>query len=281
MKTFSALVLILILVAFSPKKEVEITLEEALKQGKVSMVATGNNGSTHYLKPLQIELKNNTSNKVVIRINSGYRFLSEDSTVQDIVITEDELIALNPHENHNATLSGMCVQRHNSAPCSDDAFAFGGYAAPALRAFAAKVDSAHWQNSQAQQAMWVLSDGRDLANIYTYGDDAEWQIVVAAARAAKLPVPDRQAFMAEQAKRSGAYANVRGSFKFKFSQPVAIHIALFDENNIVLQEIYRETAQPGSHQVTYEFDALPYQGQTLFARFIARDDVLLERTIAL
>ena len=258
-----------------------IDLDEALRSGIITINAKGNSNSTHYLKPLALELKNSTNKKVVIRINSGYRFISEDSATQDIISTHEELLALNPNEKQNVLLSGMCVQHHNAAPGTDDTFRFGGYAQQPLYRMAKSIDSAGWQNCQAQHAMWLLSDGGELEDIYTYGDEQEWQILSTVARISGKPLPDKKTFMSAMAERHQIKAELKGFFKFKFSRKVPIHIALFDDNGIVLQEIYRETASPGSHEVTYTFDALAYQGQTIYARFIAFDDVLMERTIVL
>lgn len=258
-----------------------VDLDQGLQSGVITLNANGNDGSTHYLKPLQITMQNRTNKKVVIRINSGYRFISLDSATQDIISTQEELLTLNPNERQNVSLSGMCIQHHNAAPGAGDVFHFGGYAQRPLYRMARSIDSANWQNIQAQQAMWLLSDGGELTDIYTYGDDEEWKILETVALISGKPLPDKKEFMTEQAERHQIKAELRGGFKFKFSKKVPIHIALFNSQGIVLQEIYRETASPGSHEVTYTFDALPYQGQTIYARFIAFDDVLMERTIAL
>jgi hypothetical protein len=258
-----------------------IDLDKAIQTDVIRAEFNGNEESTHYLKPLLIDLENLKNKKVVIRIISGYRFESNDSNVQDIITTAEELIALNPHEKRQIPVSGMCIQHYNAAPESTDSFKLSKRISPIQKRFAGVVDSAGWQNVQAQQAMWIISDGGDLYDLISYGDEAEWEMVNLVAGLMDQPVPSRENFNQEVTQRTQRSATLKGVFKFKFSRPAPIHIALFDENGIVLKEIYRESAKPGRHEVTYEFDALPYEGQTIYACFIAFDDVLMERVINL
>ena len=259
----------------------EVDFKTALKSATITAHATGNSNSTHYLKPLMLELRNRKSKQIVVKIPAGLWFQSEDSTVQDIITTNTEYLVLNANETKRFPVSGFCIQHFNSSPGNDDAFVFNPASRDNLNRFAQKVDSADWQNGQAQSAMWAIADHGNMNGIYTYGDETEWKIACEAAKILGLPKPDKTTF-SQKANQPVVYKDeLRGKFKFKFSQSVAIHIALFDANGIVLKEIYREVAPPGQHEVSYTFDAYPYQGQTIYAKFIARDDVLLTRTINL
>jgi hypothetical protein len=259
----------------------EVDFKSALKSATITAHATGNSNSTHYLKPLLLELRNRKSKQIVVKIPAGLWFQSEDSTVQDIITTNTEFLVLNANETKSFPISGFCIQHSNSSPGNGDAFVFNPASRDHLNRFAQKVDSADWQNGQAQSAMWAIADHGNLNGIYSYGDETEWKIACEAAKILGVPKPDK-ATVERLATQPTVYkAELHGKFKFKFSQKVAIHIALFDANGIVLQEIYREEAPPGQHEVEYTFDAFPYQGQTIYAKFIARDDVLLTRTINL
>lgn len=263
----------------SPPKELDFKV--ALKNASISAHATGNSGSTHYLKPLMLEIRNRKSKPITIKLGAGLWFQSEDSTVQDIITTNTEYLMLNANETKSFPISGFCIQHHNAAPGNDDAFVFNPKTRGSLSRFAQKVDSADWQNGQAQSAIWAIADKDELFGVYAYGDETEYKIACEAAKVMGLPKPDKKV-MERVAAGSGVYkAELRGKFKFKFSQKVPIHIALFDANGIVLKEIYREEAPPGQHEVEYTFDAYPYQGQTIYAKFITRDDVLMTRTINL
>jgi hypothetical protein len=259
----------------------EVDFKTALKNAAITANAKGNSSSTHYLKPLMLELRNRKNTQIVVKLPAGLWFQSEDSAVQDIITTNTEYLVLKANETKTFPINGLCIQHQNAAPGNDDAFVFNPKTRGNLSRFAQKIDSADWQNGQAQSAMWAIADKTDLRTIYSYGDETEWKIACEAAKIMGVAKPDKQTFEAYAAKQPVYKSELRGKFKFKFSQKVAIHIALFDANGIVLQEIYREEAPPGQHEVEYTFDAKPYEGQTIYAKFIARDDVLMTRTIAL
>ncbi len=270
------------LINFSYEKPaVEYTLEEALQKDVIQVKCFGNSNSTHYAKPIQLNLKNRTNQKVVIRIISGYRFISDDRDVQDILTTQQEIFAINPYETRTEMVSGMCIQHHNGAPTNEDKYTFSGPESGALLALSQSIDSTDKQSVAAQQAIWILSDGEDIYNIINYGGEEEWSLAKRVAQLSGKELPSRETFNREVAKRTELKAELRGVFKFRFSRPVPIHIALFDEEGIVLKEIYRKTAPAGQHVVEYTFDAMPHQGSTIYAKLIAHDDVLTSRTIDL
>ena len=175
----------------------------------------------------------------------------------------------------------MCVQHNNRAPSKGDKYRFSGLEKGALLAFSQTVDSSDEQTVSAQQAMWVLSDDEELYDLINYGGEEEWKLAKRVAQLSGKELPSKEAFKKEVAKRSQLKAQLRGVFKFRFSRAVPIHIALFDENDIVLKEIYRKMTPKGEHVVEYTFDALPHQGKTIYAKLIAADDVLLSRKIDL
>jgi hypothetical protein len=265
----------------APRAAEEVTLHQALKAGQISLTAKGSEGSTHYLKPVTLTLRNRSGKPLNIKVASGLWFNSADSNVQDMITTDTEWLALAPGETKSYPINGMCIQSRNAAPGSTDAYVYGGPATPKLNRMAQKIDSANWHNSQAQMALWAVANNNGVDPIFCYGDDVEFKIMCEAAKVLGLPAPSRQSFEQRAAQPIRYKAELKGKFSFTFSEKVPIHIALFDTNGIVLKEIYREEATPGKHTVEYTFDAYPYQGQTIYAKFIAFDDVLMTRTIAL
>ena len=260
-----------------------IDLKAAIENRTILTTFSGAAGSTHYLKPLSANIRNLKNQEISILIPAGYHFKSEDSTVQDIITTQEELLVLKPKEVLDVKLSGMCIQHHNSAPGADDGFKLAGWANPKLKKLAAYLDENNIQNCQGQQAMWVVSDGDELGYIVGIGSQSERELIDLVAAITNQPtITEAQYAALKQDVVSPIYkAELRGKFAFNFNMKVPIHIALFDENGIVLQEIYNQVAPAGRQEVTYTFDALPYEGKTIHAKLIAFEDVLMDRTIVL
>lgn len=269
--------------AMAPQTQTPIDLKTALENRTILATFSGAEGSTHYLKPLSASIRNLKNQEISIRIPAGYHFKSEDSTVQDIITTQEELLVLKPKEVRDVKLSGMCIQHHNGAPSQEDGFKLAGWAAPNLKKLALFLDEKNIQNCQGQQAMWVVSDGDDLQDIVGIGSTSERELIDLVASITNQPTITEAQFAAHKKEVvSPVYkSELRGKFAFNFNMKVPIHIALFDENGIVLQEIYNQVAPAGRQEVTYTFDALPYEGKTIHAKLMAFDDVLMDRTIVL
>lgn len=262
----------------------ELTLQQAIDTRTVHTTFTGNGGSTHYLKPLQAELRNLTNKSVNVQVPAGYRFKSDDEDVQDIVTTQEEMIALAPEETKKVSISGMCVQHYNSAPSQEDGFKLAGWAQPDVLRMASFLDENNIQNCQGQHAMWIVADKTMIQPMVYDNIDVNRELIdLTCDILGKPKMTDEQFKMMveEGVSRTQTKAELRGKFAFKFSRKVPIHIALFTDEGIVLKEIYKEEVPPGRHSVEYTFDALPYQGQTIHAKLIAFSDVLMDRVIEL
>ncbi len=268
---------------FSATTNHDSFLTDVIRSKTVVASFTGTENSTHYLKPLTASFANVTTKKVSFVVPPGYHFKSDDSTVQDIIITQEQWIVLNPKESVDIQLSGMCIQNHHSAPDVNDSFSLSGWAKPKLKQTAEVIARLNRQDYQGQRAMWVVSDGNELTGIIGMNTNNERLLLDEIAVITGQPKVSEEDYKKASRKVSPVEykAELRGYFAFSFSRPVPIHIALFTEDGIVLQEIYQQKAKPGRHKVEYVFDAMPYQGQTIHAKLIAFDDVLMDRTIAL
>lgn len=273
----------LLLFSASRPANQEILLFDAIKTKKLTATFAGQDKSTHYLKPIVGILKNVSSANLSVKIPVGYRFASTDTTVQDFVVTQEELIALVPGQSIEINVAAMCVQSHNAAPGGADGFSLVGFASQELQKMAETIAAQNMQDIRGQAAMWAVSDGYPLNGILRDNTPEEREVMrVAATLSKQSPFTDIQcAQVLEGGLPITFKAQLNGTFSFNFSRAVPIHIALFKENGIVLQEIYHATAAPGKHTVTYTFDAYPHIGETIYAKLIAFDDVLLTRKIDL
>jgi hypothetical protein len=278
------LALSLLALSFSTEKSTaELSLEEALKTKSIAIEASGNSSSTHYLKPLQLSIHNLKNEALRIRVLPGYHFQSLDSNVQDIITTQEDWIVLNPGESKAVDLAGMCIEQRNAAPGQGNAFRFAGLARKPLKEMSEYISNKNLQNTKGQYAMWSISDNDPLDGIIELNNAQERELMqLSAALSGRAPLSDEQCKKLAQFASNQVYiSELKGTFNFSFSRPVAIHIALFSENGIVLKEIYKKTAPAGRQSVTYTFDANPHLGTTIYARLIAEDQVLLSRKIEL
>lgn len=273
-KSILFLMVLAITFAFTPGKTNNISLEKAVNQKIVSADLTGNSEFTHYTKPLAITLTNTTQKKLKIKVNSGQLF--HTPTEQDLVVTEDLICELLPNEKKVFHVASMCIQPHNPAPKSESIYTLGAhdplYASIAKHMSEKKIDGVF-----GQELIWSLED----PDRFIWGETPDRMESINYVRSIKnLPPLPAEPIEPEGPKRTRK-ASFKGFFSFSFSHPHKTHVALFNANGIVLQEIFEEQTFKGKHKVEYSFNPLEYEGQTLYARLIVDGKIEMEREISL
>jgi len=273
------LILIFWWMSIVPTTTETITLEKALQTGLVQVSAKGNSASTHYGLPLRMQIKNLSNSPVNISAETGLLFLPEDSLAQGIILTQEQYIALQPGEQKTIDMAGMCINHQNRAPKSEDKFLFKGKATAELAEMAQFISQKRMQNVNGQRAIWLICDKEPLYNIISENSEEEQQLMqkIAAIRGETPLTPEACEKRAETGAYTSTYLKISGTFGFNVAIASDVHIALFDENGIVLKEIYRDVAQPGKHNVSYQFDATPHLGHKLYARLVSRHQLMIER----
>jgi hypothetical protein len=110
---------VLLLTAGKPAhqtKDSPIDIARAVSEQKIELTVTGNDESPLYYQPILVNLKNLTNEEVVINIKNGQLFKSTDPEIQDIIVTQEEMIVLKGFDHISKPIFGMCVQQYYSAP---------------------------------------------------------------------------------------------------------------------------------------------------------------------
>lgn len=161
---FFALILIFGTQTFAQER---LDLNEALAQKLIEITPRGLGG--YQGKCLEIIIKNTSSQIVSLEIPAGQIFASEDSNIQDLVITQGQTLALSPNTQKRKQLYTMCTQAKNAAPSKGEIYSLGEMAKPSLFKLVSRIDQGNYQNSSAQSAVWAISDREDIRNVY--GED--------------------------------------------------------------------------------------------------------------
>lgn len=261
-------------------KSSRTSLESAIQNKTVKVSISGDGNYTHYTKPIALELTNLTKANQEISVPLGSWFSSEDPGIQDIISTQEELIALKPGETKKVNIGGMCIQHMNAAPNDESKFVYHAKADKKLVDFAQYLKAHQYDGVNAQQLMWNVAENSDPAMNYT-GTAMNLDAINYIRKSMNLPEykPEEVAESPDaRPKRKGTF---KGMFEVEFSHAHKTHIALFNEQNIVLQEILPEQSIKGKKKVQYSFDPIAYEGQTLYARLIVDGQIEMERVIEL
>lgn len=161
------LCLMLTLPALGLMAQEHLTLEEALEQ-KLVRIAMKNNGG-HMGPMMHIWIKNESDKTLSLKLPEGTQFASGDTTIQDLIVTQPMLLALDPGETEAKDLFTMCTQSYNMSPYRGADYRYNGRAEGALLELVEKIAAGGYQNSTAQSAVWAVVNGYGYE--YVYGED--------------------------------------------------------------------------------------------------------------
>ena len=258
------------------------TLSQALEETTVTLSVQGNAASTHYEKPILLTLKNQLAKPIRITLPNGQIFKANDSLVQDIVITKEELIALKPHETKTLPVYGMCIEPNLSGFNEEVSYRLAGMADEKLQKLTTEIEARKDFNTLGQHAVWALVETADLTGINGFDEAEALHLQSYVADLMDLQVPERNPNDYRQNYRDNSLIKraAKGSFKFTFHQERAVTIALFDEANILVRELYNNPQQqPGNETLQFAFDMEVYRDKIYYIRMIVDGEIKINLTM--
>jgi hypothetical protein len=144
------------------------SVENGINRGTITLKlkATGRCYSGPCMNMLVTNL---SSDSVYYKIEAGRRLKADNSSAQDILITQDQQIALAPRQKINYRLFGFCCQLSHHAPMPNAGYGIGAIAAPDLAAIASFLNRHNTYDISTQQnAVWCVSDNISLASVMSY-----------------------------------------------------------------------------------------------------------------
>ncbi len=163
----------------------ETGLSEGLKSKQIAMNIRSKGG---YLgKTLEIGIKNLTTQSLRTRINAGQIFVSKDTSVQDLIVTDTIWVEVPPGQAVYAAVPTMCTQSYNRSPHKQEAFELGEMASGNLLSLALCLSAHNISSSTAQSAVWSIANQDPIDNIY--GENPKEMKILAQVLSEMLNVP--------------------------------------------------------------------------------------------
>lgn len=280
----NTLLSLLVAVALQAAPADPIPFDDALAQKKISASALATEHSAHYQQPVTLHIKNITSTPLSIQLPVGRYFQSSDSTEQDFVSTEPVLFTVAPGETQKLPVSAMCVNHDKSSPDAGRAYIVKKTADDKLAKAARYIHQNKLSGSyMGQTLMWCVSDDEPLENVVGYETAQVNEVLKFLSTLTGKPIPPPPApddYLRNV--RATPKIEVGGSFSFRFSSPKSVHVAMFDQQNIAVRELYNNPHEPaGSRKVDFVFDASVFNDNTYYIRFLVDNRVLMEQEMNL
>jgi hypothetical protein len=203
-------------------------------------------------------------------------FTTTSEEIQDVVITREELITLAPKKQRSLPLYAMCVQQSNSGANGFETYELGGMATGTLAKLTQEIEKRKDFNTLGQYAVWAITDGDDLNDISGFDLEEALYLKTYVAGLLGVPVPeyDPEDYLTNYQDTGLVQRAVKSRFKFYFSEESAVTIAMFDEDNIVVRELYSNPNEAaGTHYLEFEYDVEVYTDKAYYVRLIRDEEI--------
>lgn len=258
------------------------TLRSAAEQKLIQYQADYNPGSTHYTAPVRLSVTNTSGRVIQIKIPAGYLFEPNDSQIQPQIVVKEELLALAPGQNKTLALHAFCTNAGKSGPQTGVRYRLAPEVKAPLRELAELISREKYHGFEGQSAVWCYTNNRRIAEIIGADSLKVKHLREQTAKITGKPMPTAEELAGYMANYFAPVQNplvrISGKYQFEFSKTSNIAIAMFNRNNVVVRELYRNAeTPPGKHEVTYEFDNSVYTEDYYKILLIANGKVLLKR----
>lgn len=263
---------LLVLPGFAQQR---ITLRDALEQKKVRMQISGERGEDG--QHLFMRLRNVTAEVLIMLIPAGQIFASADTSVQDQIVTKEQVVVLTPETNKSLNLYSMCTQSWNMSPRKGEPFRLGPMAEGGLLALAEKISTKNYQNSTAQSAVWSLINRESVRHIY--GEDTAMVREIAQIVADTRGIPLDSFLLAPRPHR---LTIIRTSLEALFDRPIErASLGLYNAAGMRIRSYFQNrNFEKGFTQFRVGANHYEAANSTLYLRLTGADgQTLMERAV--
>ena len=142
---------------------VSMTLEDALAK---KMVTCRYNSNGQYSgESVELSITNLTGTPLQISIPVGTVFKPNDEGDQDLIVVEQQVIALNGKSTGNQTLDGFCMEANDHAPAAENGMKLSKTTNPKLKELATFLNGKGYDSDMIQSAVWIVSNDHSIGDI--------------------------------------------------------------------------------------------------------------------
>lgn len=260
-----------------------LNFQEAVQKGLIRCSFKNNPESPHYMRPILFEATNLKDQPITIKVDAGQQFFPQDDKYQNLIVTLGGNFKLKPNEKKSIALFAMCTEATDAAPSESISYKPAKQNNIKLRKMAEFIAQNKSHDVTGQNAMWCVSNNYAIAGIIgpEPSEVNKLQKFVSQLLGKPLPPPSSiQNYAHDYHAVPRVEISFKGSMTFSYSEPKSVTIALFNKNNIVVRELYNDTAvTPGVHKVEYAFDNSLYNEDIYYVRLICDGNIQINRKL--
>ncbi|MEA3451133.1 MAG: hypothetical protein U9Q83_04440 [Bacteroidota bacterium] len=243
------IVLSLSFIATKDKEKIDYyTIQECLDSNFIQVEVSGNGG--YQEECVILSVKNISSQDLKIKLEPGRRLISDDSTVQDILIVKEKQFLLAVGASFDFKGYGFCCQNYNSAPKKDSAFDIGYVENENFVKLANVINENNFPANAIQHAIWVLSDSISFSSVRTDNMEDIKILRNTLADILNIEIPWYTLSYVQDTARlfSDRPKIIKGNFKYYVKNNSIITINVRNSNGQIVKVLVKEVAKnPGAY----------------------------------
>jgi len=141
-----------------------ISIEDAIQQKLIKVNAISN--GKYYDESVILSVQNLSTKPITVSIPACYSFYPQEDDEQTLITTTEQLIALNSKQVKKQAIYAFCSEASDAVPTENTPFSFGNTKRKDLEHLMEYTSKHKVSSSSLQDAIWAVSDGNSIANIY-------------------------------------------------------------------------------------------------------------------
>ncbi|MEQ9188522.1 MAG: hypothetical protein RLP15_12365 [Cryomorphaceae bacterium] len=224
------------------------SLDDLIEKGIVQLNFSGNGGHTEDC--ITLRASNLGSEFLTTRIEPGRTLIAADAHEQNIVVTQELILAMQPNQVLERQVYGFCYQSLDAGPAFGSEFTLGAVDQGTLAKVADFLNRHRDIPSATQQeAIWVVSDCHPLSSIHSYDEATEALAnYVADVLGLEKPWYTTDHVKTVDALFTRQIERVYGEIPFDVGSYATLTISILDQNGRVMKRLVRATRYgPGQY----------------------------------
>ena len=233
---------------------VSMNLQDAEKQ---LVVKSGITSKGNYSGDcMNLQLKNLKTTPASITIPAGTVFIADNSTEQNILVTQDIICQLKGGESKTVDITGFCCEKNDSAPDEGSTFKTSKHSDEKVIKLAEFLKGKNYDTHTIQDAVWCVANGAPVSNIYAENPEQQKELMkfVCDLTGQKevwyTSKQDHQ--MDEQRRIVSSPVEINGMLSCDIDKPVNVSNYVYDSENKLLHTM-GPMLFPRKGHYSYEF----------------------------
>lgn len=166
---FSFVSIFLLLSSSKTVSSISLTLQEAIDQRLIN--ATPMSLGSHSESSVSLNIKNVHNKTIELRVPAGTLYHPQNEDEQTLLQIQDEILVLKPNTTNEIVLDAYCTESYDGSPTEGSSMHIATTKDQKLLGLINHLNGKDIASTEVQDAVWAITDNRDLAYIERTNND--------------------------------------------------------------------------------------------------------------